>query len=248
MKKITIFLSYASILLSLCACSHKSFIFSKNRNRNNNYRYHLVKPGDTLYSIAKKHNVKLENLVKANNIRAPHTLYKGQKLNLPRLHQQQNHNVLSKNKAYTAKKLYIPKNDCNYNQPKLVKYIDNKNWTWPAYGKIIKQFINSGPNKGNGIDIVGKKGDPIMSTASGKVVYSGNNLRGYGNLIIIKHKEDFLSAYAHNEKNLVKEQQEVAKGQQIATMGDSEANKVVLHFEVRYKGKPIDPLQVLAKR
>ena len=245
MKKITIF-CYALIFFSLCACSHKKFIFSKKHTHT--HKYHLVKSGDTLYSIAKKHNVKLEHLIKSNNIKAPHVLYNGKKLNLPRLHQQQHHNVLLKNQAYTAKKPAIPKSNCNYNQRELVKYSNNKNWTWPAYGKIVKQFISSGPNKGNGIDIIGNKGDPIRSVASGKVVYSGNNLRGYGNLIIIKHNEDFLSAYAHNEKILVKEQQEVIKGQQIATMGDSEANKVVLHFEVRYKGKPIDPLKILVKR
>ncbi len=247
MKKITVFFCYILTIFSLCSCSYyKNFRSLKHHN------YHIVKPGETLYSIAKKHNIKLEQLIKVNNIRAPHTLSRGQRLKLSTLHQHQS--TLSKSRVLTTKKPQTIKTEHNYNKnenyntQESVKYHNNKNWAWPTNGPIIKQFIANGPNKVNGIDIIGKKGDPIISTANGKVVYSGNNLRGYGNLIIIKHDKDFLSAYAHNEKILVKEQQTVTKGQQIATMGDSEATRVVLHFEIRYKGKPIDPLQVLAKK
>ena len=243
MNKFAIFFSSIIIFLSLCGCSHKSFILSR---KNHDYNYHIVKSGDTLHSIAKQYNVRLERLVKINNIKVPHTLYDGQKLNLPDSNIQKNYNVLLKKQVYAAKK--TPKIECNYNQPNSVKHSNNNKWVWPAHGTIIKHFVNFGPDQGKGIDIIGKKGDPIMSIANGKVVYSGNNLRGYGNLIIIKHNQDFLSAYAHNDKILVKEQQEVVKGQKIATMGDSEANKVVLHFEIRYKGKPIDPLKLLIKR
>jgi lipoprotein NlpD len=134
------------------------------------------------------------------------------------------------------------------NQPIPQYSLANKNWTWPAQGRILKNFTASGPGKINGVAISGKKGAPVVSTANGRVVYSGNSLRGYGNLVIIKHDQDFLSAYAHNDKILVAEQQEVKQGQQIATMGDSESKDVLLHFEIRYKGKPVDPKQVLASR
>lgn len=123
--------------------------------------------------------------------------------------------------------------------------IKKMDWGDPANGKIIKLFTLSGPSKSNGIGIAGNKGDPVFSAANGRVVYCGNNLRGYGNLVIIKHNEDFLSAYAHNDKILVKEQQLVTKGQKIALMGDTDASRVLLHFEIRYKGRPIDPLKIL---
>lgn len=116
-------------------------------------------------------------------------------------------------------------------------------WSLPATGKLIGQFSESANRKG--IDIAGKLGQPIMASASGKVVYSGNGLRGYGNLIIIKHNSTYLSAYAHNEKILVKEGQKVTRGQKIALMGKSDASQVELHFEVRRFGKPVDPAKYL---
>ncbi|MDQ5960632.1 MAG: lipoprotein NlpD, partial [Pseudomonadota bacterium] len=99
-----------------------------------------------------------------------------------------------------------------------------------------------------GIDIGGKAGDPVIAAGDGKVVYSGTGLRGYGMLIIVKHNATFLSAYAHNQKLLVKEGQTVSKGQKIAEMGNSDADQVKLHFEVRRQGKPVDPLKYLPQR
>ncbi|PWC15887.1 murein hydrolase activator NlpD [Brenneria roseae subsp. americana] len=120
-------------------------------------------------------------------------------------------------------------------------------WRWPTEGKVIDSFSASeGGNKG--IDIAGSRGQPIMATASGRVVYAGNALRGYGNLIIIKHNDDYLSAYAHNDTMLVREQQEVTAGQQIATMGSTGTSSVRLHFEIRYKGKSVNPLRFLPQR
>ncbi|MCV9878559.1 murein hydrolase activator NlpD [Brenneria izbisi] len=120
-------------------------------------------------------------------------------------------------------------------------------WRWPTSGKVIDSFSASeGGNKG--IDIAGSRGQPIMATASGRVVYAGNALRGYGNLIIIKHNDDYLSAYAHNDTMLVREQQEVTAGQQIATMGSTGTSSVRLHFEIRYKGKSVNPLRFLPQR
>lgn len=117
-------------------------------------------------------------------------------------------------------------------------------WHWPTNGKIINDFSRAeGSNKG--VDISGSKGQPILATASGRVVYAGNALRGYGNLIIIKHNDDYLSAYAHNDTMLVFEQQEVRAGQKIATMGSTGTNSTKLHFEIRYKGKSVNPLNYL---
>ncbi|MDU3834832.1 MAG: murein hydrolase activator NlpD [Enterobacter hormaechei] len=120
-------------------------------------------------------------------------------------------------------------------------------WRWPTDGKIIENFATSeGGNKG--IDIAGSKGQAIIATADGRVVYAGNALRGYGNLIIIKHNDDYLSAYAHNDTMLVREQQEVKAGQKIATMGSTGTSSTRLHFEIRYKGKSVNPLQYLPQR
>lgn len=120
-------------------------------------------------------------------------------------------------------------------------------WRWPTNGKIVQAFSNTdGGNKG--IDISGSRGQAVNAAAAGTVVYAGNALRGYGNLIIIKHNDDYLSAYAHNESILVKEQQKVSAGQQIAKMGSSGTSEVKLHFEIRYRGKSVDPVRYLPKR
>ncbi|MFZ3389793.1 murein hydrolase activator NlpD [Buttiauxella gaviniae] len=120
-------------------------------------------------------------------------------------------------------------------------------WRWPTEGKIIENFsATEGGNKG--IDIAGSKGQAVVATASGRVVYAGNALRGYGNLIIIKHNDDYLSAYAHNDTMLVREQQEITAGQKIATMGSTGTSSTRLHFEIRYKGKSVNPLRYLPQR
>lgn len=118
-------------------------------------------------------------------------------------------------------------------------------WLWPAEGTLIGRFGAAG---GKGIDLVGARNTPIKAVAPGKVVYSGSGLRGYGQLIIVKHAGEFLSAYAHNEAILVKEGETVAAGQKIALMGDSGADRVKLHFEIRRYGKPLDPLAYLPER
>ena len=124
--------------------------------------------------------------------------------------------------------------------------VSSSGWAWPVKGKVIAGFSNA-DNGNKGIDITAARGTPIRATAAGKVVYAGDALRGYGNLVIIKHSEDYLSAYAHNDKILVKEQQSVKAGQEIATMGSSGASSVRLHFEIRYKGKSVDPMRFLPK-
>ncbi|NVD05670.1 murein hydrolase activator NlpD [Vibrio sp. JPW-9-11-11] len=117
-------------------------------------------------------------------------------------------------------------------------------WLWPTKGRVIKNF-SAGDQGNKGIDIAGQRGQSIVSTAGGTVVYSGNALRGYGNLVIIKHNDNYLSAYAHNDRLLVHEGQSVKAGQKIATMGSSGTSSVRLHFEIRYQGKSVNPKRYL---
>ena len=119
-------------------------------------------------------------------------------------------------------------------------------WEWPAQGKLLYGF-GEGPNQ-KGVGIEGRNGQPVLAAAPGKVVYSGSGLRGYGKLIIIKHNASYLSVYAHNSQILVKEGQTVAKGQKIAEIGNTDSDRIALHFEIRRLGKPIDPLQYLPER
>jgi lipoprotein NlpD len=122
---------------------------------------------------------------------------------------------------------------------------DRLSWMWPSDGKIVATF-DEGKNKG--IDIAGKAGQQVMAAGAGKVMYAGSGIRGYGNLVIVKHSNSLLSAYAHNRNIVVKEGQNVNKGQMIAEMGDSDADSVKLHFEIRQQGKPVDPSKFLPNR
>jgi len=122
---------------------------------------------------------------------------------------------------------------------------DSVAWMWPATGRVLAGFSEA-TNKG--LDIVGKIGDPVIASASGRVVYSGTGLRGYGKLVIIKHNSTYLSAYAHNSNLLVKEGQNVVRGQKIAEIGDTDSSQAKLHFEIRRLGKPVDPLKFLPDR
>ena len=138
-------------------------------------------------------------------------------------------------------------NDTPINANVVAPVASNIAWQWPTQGNVIQGFSNTdGGNKG--VDISGSRGQAVKAAASGRVVYAGNALRGYGNLIIIKHNDDFLSAYAHNDKILVSDQQEVKAGQEIAKMGSTGTNAVKLHFEIRYKGKSVDPVRYLPRR
>ncbi|MEO7549322.1 MAG: peptidoglycan DD-metalloendopeptidase family protein, partial [Ramlibacter sp.] len=124
---------------------------------------------------------------------------------------------------------------------------DDVPWAWPTPGNatVLTGFDEI---KNKGLDIAGKAGDPVLAAADGRVVYSGAGLRGYGNLIILKHNNTYLTAYAHNQALLVKEDQSVRKGQKIAEMGNSDADRVKLHFEIRRQGKPVDPARFLPAR
>jgi lipoprotein NlpD len=122
---------------------------------------------------------------------------------------------------------------------------DDISWMWPAAGPVVAGFDEA---RNKGLSIVGKAGDPVLAAADGRVVYAGSGLRGYGNLVIVKHNNTYLTAYAHNQALLVKEDQVVRRGQKIAEMGSSEADRVQLHFEIRRQGRPIDPARLLPQR
>jgi lipoprotein NlpD len=122
---------------------------------------------------------------------------------------------------------------------------DELNWQWPAAGSVISGFEEA---RSKGLSIGGKAGEPVLAAAEGRVVYAGSGLRGYGNLVIIKHNNTYLSAYAHNQKLLVKEEQNVKRGQKIAEIGSTDSDKVQLHFEIRRLGKPVDPAKLLPPR
>lgn len=245
----------------------------KNSIQNSiNTNEYTVRSGETLYSIAWRANSDVRQLAKLNDIRPPYNIYSGQKLFLVSKNkgkstkassskhsskdQTKSSNptsakVVKKTIASSKKQAYgenvsgtkvvrsnIPK--ANFSQKV-------RRWQWPVKGKIIATF--SSKVQGNkGIDIAGRRGTNIRASASGKVVYAGSALRGYGKLIIIKHNDDYLSAYAHNDKILVKEQQQIKSGDVIAKMGNTDAQRVMLHFEVRFRGKSVDPLKYLPKK
>jgi lipoprotein NlpD len=122
---------------------------------------------------------------------------------------------------------------------------DDINWLWPAVGTVVTGFDES---RNKGLAIAGKLGDPVLAAADGRVVYAGSGLRGYGNLVIVKHNNTYLTAYAHNQTLLVKDDEPVRRGQKIAEMGSSDAERVQLHFEIRRQGKPVDPAKLLPPR
>lgn len=147
----------------------------------------------------------------------------------------------STKKAKSSKKTF--QKPRSYSAPKSVKMY----WRWPAGGRVIQKFSNTTVGK-KGIEISGQRGDRVNAAENGKVVYSGNGLLGYGNLVIVKHNDSFLTAYAHNSKVIVKEGDNVKVGEKIAEIGSSGTDRNKLHFEIRREGKPINPLPLLPKR
>lgn len=218
---------------------------------------HRVEKGETLYSIAWRFGLDYRNLAAINHIQPPYAIHVGQKLylNTP-MSNKSTYAIANKVQSTTpivATNTPIKTAATEQATKPVVAKADNVNknpvngWIWPTNGKILNGYQSSdGMNKG--IDLTGNLGQPIKASAAGKVVYCGSGLRGYGNLIIIKHNDEFLSAYAHNQKLLVHEGQSVKTGEVIATMGDSEAKRTMLHFEIRRAGKPIDPLSFLPAR
>jgi lipoprotein NlpD len=235
---------------------------------------YMVQAGDTLYSIAFRAGMDYRELAQLNNISAPYRIYAGQTLQFDNKKYTSaggeqrfssvkapktalgavNNTPQTQSKLTTANKAIAPDNQTGYVQKQTVKEnatsAENSissskvQWVWPVRGPLLASFSNA--EHGNkGLDIGGKAGTPIKAAAAGEVVYAGNALRGYGNLVIIRHNDDFLSAYAHNRKLLVKERDTVVSGQTIAEMGDTDATSVRLHFEIRFRGKSVDPKRYL---
>jgi lipoprotein NlpD len=217
---------------------------------------HIVNRGDTLYSIAWRYNFDYKSLAHWNNINAPYTIYPGQIIRLkPVLKKQgiplKSDSVAKKTlPAPTTKPITKPLQE----KPKVI--VQKKKtgpalpngpikWAWPTNGKLV---MSNSPTSKKGIDIAGKSGQAIKAAAAGEVVYSGSGLLGYGKLIIIKHNETYLSAYAYNSKLLVKEGDRVTMGQQISEMGRDNAGRTVLHFEIRQNGKPVTPTRHLPQK
>ena len=226
---------------------------------------YIVKKGETLYSIAWRADIDIRTLAALNNIKAPYNIYPQQKLFLTKNSSQPSKNK-SKSKSFNSSKQKVIKKPIaqkkkqeyggNVAEQKVSKKVQSqgtafsqkiRKWRWPAKGKVIHKFSTA--KQGNkGIDIAGRRGDSVKATADGKVVYAGDALQGYGQLVIVKHNDDYLSAYAHNDRILVKEQQVVKAGQVIARMGDTDAERVMLHFEVRFRGKSVNPMKYLPKQ
>jgi len=200
---------------------------------------YVVKRGDTLYSIAWRFGIDFRSLSRWNQIADPNVIRVGQRLSLkiPRAKKSSGRGA-AKVKKRTTKRPAEPARRHN-SAPLRVK------WSWPANGSIQAASSALGTK---GIEISGTRGEPITAAAGGTVVYSGSGLRGYGQLIIVKHNEKFLSAYAHNDRLLVAEGATVKSGQRIADMGDTDAKRVMLHFEIRRDGKAVEPRDFLHRR
>lgn len=203
-----------------------------------------VQKGDTLYSIAWAYGLDYRQLAAANRLSAPYRIHTGQTLRIAAAKAQPTRAAKATTKRRTTRSTVTKRRTTKPVQPIRVANNPVKKWSMPAKGKIIKRFSTKfAGNKG--IDIAGRYGEPVRASAPGRVVYSGTGLKGYGRLIIIKHNNAYLSAYANNKKLLVKEGQAVKTGQKIAEMGKNNAGKVMLHFEIRRSGKPVNPMRYL---
>ncbi len=201
---------------------------------------YTVKRGDTLYRISRTTGTSVKELARLNGISPPYTIEVGQKLKLGGAKSSSStRKSTAKSTTKTASvtpSSAVPKSSW--------PPVGQRCWLWPTTGKVIMPYSTAdGGNKG--IDISAPRGTPIYAAGAGKVVYVGNQLRGYGNLIMIKHSEDYITAYAHNDTMLVNNGQSVKAGQKIATMGSTDAASVRLHFQIRYRATAIDPLRYL---
>lgn len=205
--------------------------------------------GDTLYGLSKSTGVSVERLAQLNQLKKPYTIKPGQTIFLKPIKPKSGSSVATRPSNKPTKKTTkktVSTATIKIKQPNshTVHWPGTVRWQKPVKGKIIKKFSHQ-RNDSKGIDIAGKQGDVIVASADGKVVYSGNGLISYGNLIIIKHNKTYLSAYAYNRKLLVKEGDMVKSGQKIAEMGRKDKLSPRLHFEIRKNGKPVDPLKYL---
>lgn len=235
--------------------------------------FYTVKKGDTLFSIALEHGLDYKELAQWNGVDNPNVIHSGQQLRISPpsggavaspikapvtvAGRPVGNTDTLKTEPRAVKRPYSeqavvqakaePLREKEETKPQTGQPAGNGDndghidWAWPANGKVLSTFSEST----KGVDIAGKQGQPVYASAAGEVLYSGSGIRGYGKLIVIKHNNGYSTVYAHNSEILVKEGQTVAKGQKIAEMGDSDAEQVKLHFEIRRLGKPVDPMKYL---
>lgn len=227
------------LILGLTACHHVQHIvpIREARSTQHSHVWHIVRKGETLYSIAWQHDSDYRSLAKYNGLRAPYALKIGQRLRLRPWKPTQRQRKVVHRTSSVHKRVLAPSK--NLKTPRI-------KWVWPTAGKVINTFGKPRTNKG--LNIVGRQGQWVRATSAGRVAYAGQGLRGYGKLLILKHNDLYLSAYAHNHELLVREGAWVKTGQVIARMGRSGTQRVMLHFEIRRTGKPVNPLHYLPKR
>ncbi len=194
---------------------------------------HVVQQGESLYAIALRYDLSASNLAKWNQLGSGELIFPGQTLRL------------RPPKTTTASTSRRPATSGT--PASIVENLAAPSFAWPASGSVLRTFGSAG-GATKGIDIKGKSGDAVKASGAGRVVYSGDGLIGYGNLIIVKHNERFLSAYGYNRSLLVKEGDQVARGQTIARMGLGPDRKPMVHFEIRDQGQPVDPQRYLPRR
>ena len=221
--------------------------------------YYTVKPGDTLIRVGLETGQNWKDLVKWNGLDNPNVIEVGQVLRVvapgtdvgvagtrPVTQAKVETRPLDARPGAVAASGAAPGTTPTTVAPVAAREADDDiNWMWPANGSVATVFDDS---HSKGLAITGKAGVPVFAAADGRVVYAGSGLRGYGNLVILKHNNTYLTAYAHNQTLLVKEDQAVRRGQKIAEMGATDAERVQLHFEIRKLGKPIDPAKLLPPR
>jgi lipoprotein NlpD len=234
-----------SIGLSGCALFESS-------NHRRGVDWYRVKSGDTVYSIAWRYALDHQQLAEWNGLDEPYTIYPGQQLILakpPKVPQSKP--ATTKISAATpAPRSSQPSTSKTRQDPDPTVSVAARapsDWSWPTQGKLLNRFSYKDISR-RGIDIAGEIGQPVRAVADGKVVYSGDGLANYGNLIIVKHSSTYLSAYAFNRAVVVKEGKQVVQGEMISEMGSNADNKAVLHFQIRKNGKPVDPLRYLPAR
>jgi lipoprotein NlpD len=222
--------------------------------------YYAVKPGDTMIRIGLESGQNWKDLVKWNNLENANVIEVGQVLrvvppgeNASGVSTRPISIAKAETRPLDAKPAPTPASAAPAPTPSpapapvaaVREGDDDINWMWPASGSVSSGFEEG---KSKGLSISGKLGDPVLAAADGRVVYAGSGLRGYGNLVILKHNATYLTAYAHNQNLLVKEDQAVKRGQKIAEMGNTDSDRVLLHFEIRKQGKPVDPARLLPPR
>jgi lipoprotein NlpD len=210
--------------------------------------FYRVQPGDTLYKIAFENGLDYQDLASWNGLVDPNLIRAGEELRLSPPQESVSTAPSPGPAAFVSRAplAATPAKPTAVTAP-APSFLDSEtppeNWVWPAKGEILTRFNDSGSSKG--IDIANRRGTPVVATAPGRVVYAGAGLRGYGKLIIIKHSKSMLSAYGHQDDVYVKEGQMVSQNHLIGRMGDSDADRVKLHFEIREFGKPVDPMKYL---